>query len=104
DFNGDGKDDLLVINSLRDVYVKLSTGDSMEAPVRWGSIGTNIRIIGVGDRDGNGADDLIYASLASRVWGYLQSDKTTFTPLPLSYSVYIPHAGAEYFIGEAIFS
>ncbi|PKQ14238.1 MAG: hypothetical protein CVT68_12910, partial [Actinobacteria bacterium HGW-Actinobacteria-8] len=62
DFNGDGKDDIIVFSkgSNGGVYVALSNGSSFGAGVKWNNFFcVGDEICGLGDFDGDGKDDIV---------------------------------------------
>jgi len=62
DFNGDGKDDIIVFakGSNGGVYVALSNGSSFGAGVKWNNFFcVGDEICGLGDFDGDGKDDIV---------------------------------------------
>ncbi len=89
DFNGDGRDDLLLPVNRQDDYmaltVSLSNGETFDAPVEFGWRGGRDNTsdeLGVGDFDGDGMDDL-FAIVANRKskglrFKVFRSDGTTF--------------------------
>jgi RHS repeat-associated protein len=59
DVNGDGKADLVYVDSSRNIWVMLSTGSSFQAPVKWGIIGQN-EPFNLVDVNGDGLPDIVY--------------------------------------------
>src|SRR5262249_37411328 len=65
DFNGDGKQDLAVVNlSARSVSIRLGDGHGGFAPVPDVDVGTNPHSVAVGDFNRDGHPDLAVANLA----------------------------------------
>jgi hypothetical protein len=76
DFNGDGRDDIVQFNRTvgpaGDVYVRLASGSSFEAPQLWHTtfgVYSN-QITKVGDFNGDGFDDIIVFTrgTAGEIW------------------------------------
>lgn len=82
DFNGDGRDDIAWTNAARRVVLFLSTGASFTSFTPTFDYGAALgTLVGAGDIDGNGVEELIFRNAAAQTVSWRQMSSTTLGAL-----------------------
>jgi hypothetical protein len=83
DFDGDGRQDLAVVNSANNISVLPGNGDGTFQPAVSVVAGNNPHSMAVGDFNGDGTPDLVTANIPTDVGGYSVSVLINDTPRPV---------------------